>query len=142
MLVLELLGTLSLRSETDPVPVSAQQKRPLGLLAILALGGSQGLARNRIEAFLWPDSSDAAASHALDQTVYAIRHSLGTDFILATGRDLRLNPELVRIDVWEFDDAIRAKDWSAAAGIYKGPLLEGFHFGDSNDLESWIDSRR
>jgi hypothetical protein len=37
MLVLELLGTLSLRSETPPVPVSAQQKRSLGLLAILAL---------------------------------------------------------------------------------------------------------
>src|SRR6266480_2243783 len=42
MLVLELLGTLSLRNETPPVPVSAQQKRSLGLLAILALAGRQG----------------------------------------------------------------------------------------------------
>ena len=39
MLVLELLGTLSLRDDARPVPVSAQQKRPLGLLGILALGG-------------------------------------------------------------------------------------------------------
>jgi DNA-binding SARP family transcriptional activator/Tol biopolymer transport system component len=142
MLVLELLGTLSLRSETRPVPVSAQQKRPLGLLAILALGGRQGLSRNRIEVYLWPESSEALASHSLDQTVYAIRHALGGDFILSTGRELRLNPELVRVDVWEFDEGIGARHWAAAAGVYKGPLMEGFRFADSNELESWIDTRR
>src|SRR5258706_7382175 len=97
MLTLELLGTLSLRDETRPVPVAAQQKRPLGLLAILGLGGKPGLSRDRIEAYLWPESSSARAQHALDQTVYAIRHALGSDVILATGRELRLNPDLVRI---------------------------------------------
>src|SRR3989449_7513647 len=75
MLTLELLGTLSLRDETPPVPVAAQQKRPLGLLAILGLGGKPGLSRDRIEAYLWPESSGARAQHALDQTVYAIRHA-------------------------------------------------------------------
>src|SRR2546426_5469258 len=94
MLTLELLGTLSLRDETRPVPVGAQQKRPLGLLAILGLAGRQGLSRDRIEAYLWPESSGARAQHALDQTVYAIRQALGSDVILATARELRLNPEL------------------------------------------------
>src|SRR5205809_7071201 len=78
MLVLDLLGTLSLRNETHPVPVAAQQRRPLGLLAILGLSGRQGLSRERIEAYLWPESSGARAQHALDQTVYAIRQALGT----------------------------------------------------------------
>src|SRR5438874_12478857 len=78
MLVLELLGTLSLRNETPPVPVSAQQKRSLGLLAILALAGRQGFPRDRIEAYLWPESSPPLARHSLDQTVYAIRHALGS----------------------------------------------------------------
>src|SRR2546425_2656757 len=142
MLVLELLGTLSLRNETRPVPVAAQQKRPLGLLAILGLGGRQGLSRDRIEAYLWPESSGARAQHALDQTVYAIRHALGRDVILATARELRLNPELVRVDVWEFEQAIRAGQWTAAVGHYKGPLLDGFHFVDSHELESWIETNR
>src|SRR2546426_10758949 len=142
VLVLDLLGTLSLRNETHPVPVAAQQKRPLGLLAILGLRGRQGLSRDRIEAYLWPDSSGARAQHALDQTVYAIRHALGSDLILATARELRLNPELVRVDVWEFEQAIRAGQWTAAVGHYKGPLLDGFHFADSHDLESWIDANR
>src|SRR2546425_752107 len=142
MLTLELLGTLSLRDETRPVPVAAQQKRPLGLLAILGLAGRQGLSRDRIEAYLWPESSGARAQHALDQTVYAIRHALGSDVILATARELRLNPELVRVDVWEFEQAIRDGQWTAAVGHYKGPLLDGFHFADSHELESWIETNR
>jgi DNA-binding SARP family transcriptional activator len=142
MLILELLGTLSLRNETHPVPVGSQQKRPLGLLAILGLGGKPGVSRDRVEAYLWPESSGARAQHALDQTVYAIRHALGSDVILSTGRELRLNPDLVRVDVWEFEEAIRAGQWTAAVGHYKGPLLDGFHFADSHELESWIDTNR
>jgi len=142
MLILELLGTLSLRDETRPVPVAARQKRPLGLLAILGLGGKPGLSRDRIEAYLWPESSGPRAQHALDQTVYAIRHALRSDFILATGRELRLDPDLVRVDVWEFEQAIRADQWAAAVGHYKGPLLDGSHFADSSELESWIDTSR
>src|SRR5256886_5925925 len=142
MLILELLGTLSLRDETRPVPVAAQQKRPLGLLAILGLGGKPGLSRDRIEAYLWPESSGARAQHALDQTVYAIRHALGSDVIVATGREVRLNPDLVRVDAWEFEQAIRAGQWTAAVGHYKGPLLDGFHFADSHELESWIETNR
>ncbi len=142
MLILELLGTLSLRDETRPVPVAAQQKRPLGLLAILGLGGKPGLSRDRIEAYLWPESSGARAQHALDQTVYAIRHALRSDFILSTGRELRLDPDLVRVDVWEFEEAICAGQWTAAVRHYKGPLLDGFHFADSHELESWIDTNR
>src|SRR5258705_1582973 len=142
MLTLELLGTLSLRDETRPVPVAAQQKRPLGLLAILGLGGKPGLSRDRIEAYLWPESAGARTQHALDQTVYAIRRALGSDVIVATGRELRLNSDLVWVDAWEFEQAIRAGQWTVAVGHYKGPLLDGFHFADSHELESWIDTNR
>jgi DNA-binding SARP family transcriptional activator len=142
MLVLELVGTLCLRDDTGPVPLAAQQKRRLGLLAILGLGGKQGLSRDRIEAYLYPESADERARHALDQAVYAIRHALGSEFILSTGRELRLNSELVQVDLWDFEDAIRARDWTTAAGTYKGTLLDGFHFADSRELESWIDTER
>jgi DNA-binding SARP family transcriptional activator len=142
MLVLELLGTLCLRDDTGPVPLAAQQKRRLGLLAILGLGGRQGVSRDRIEAYLYPESAGERARHSLDQAAYAIRHALGSEFILSTGRDLRLNPELVQVDLWDFEDAIRARDWTMAASLYKGTLLDGFHFADSRELESWIDTER
>ncbi|MDP9278955.1 MAG: hypothetical protein M3P00_05990 [Gemmatimonadota bacterium] len=142
MFVLELLGTLSLRSDTLQVPVSAQQKRSLGLLAVLALGGRQGVPRERIEAYLWPESSAELARHSLDQAVYAIRRALGTDSVLSTGRELRLNPEFVQADLWEFEQAIRAGQWNVAIGHYKGSLLDGFHFGDTHELEFWITTER
>jgi eukaryotic-like serine/threonine-protein kinase len=142
MLQIELLGTLSLRSDVGAVPVVAQQKRPLGLLAILALGGKQGFSRHRVESFLWPESEAERASHALNQAVYTIRHSLGDDVILSTAQDLRLNQQLVGVDVWSFDEAIAAKDWARAANIYKGNLLDGVHLGDSRELDSLIDGNR
>jgi hypothetical protein len=43
MFVLELLGPPSLRSDDRSIPVAAQQKRLLGLVAIIALAGKQGL---------------------------------------------------------------------------------------------------
>ena len=131
-----------MRSDTGTVPLPAQQKRPLSLLAILALGGRHGMSRHRIEAYLWPESSAERARHALDQAVYAIRRNLGGDVIIASAQELRLNPELVSADVWKFDDAIRGRDWADAVGIYKGTLLDGFNFGESRELEAWIDAER
>src|SRR5439155_5452952 len=142
MFALELLGTVSLRCDTHPVSVAARQKRPLGLMAVLALGARQGLSRDRIEAFLWPESSGASARHVLDQTVYAIRHALGSDLLLSSGRELRLNPDLVAVDVWGFEEAVRAGQWAAAVGLYGGTLLEGFHIAESHEFDSWIDTER
>ena len=142
MLALEILGTLSLRDDAGAVPLAAQQKRRLGLLAILALAGKQGLARERVEAYLWPESSAALARHSLGQTVYAIRNTLSADLILCTGRELRLNPELLDADVWEFEDAILGGHWAQAVEHYNGPLLDGIHLADNAELESWIDINR
>jgi DNA-binding SARP family transcriptional activator len=142
MFVLELLGTLSLRSDSRPVSVAARQKRPLGLLAVLALGGRHGMPRDRIEAYLWPESGNGSARHALDQTVYASRHALGTDVVLSSARELRLNPDLLSVDVWSFDDAIRACQWTTAVDCYAGPLLDGVHLADSRELEALIDAER
>lgn len=142
MFVLELFGTLVLRTDTGPVPAAALQKRRVGLLAILALGGRAGISRHRIEAYLWPESTAERARHALDQAVYAIRRSLGSDVIVATAQELALNPERFRVDLWEFTDAVRAGDWLAASQTYNGTLLDGFHAGNSHELESWIDGER
>ena len=114
----------------------------MGLLAILALGGRAGISRRRIEAYLWPESAADRARHALDQAVYAIRRSLGSDVIVGTAQELALNPARFCVDLWEFADAIRAGDWLAASATYNGTLLDGFRAGDSHELESWVDGER
>jgi DNA-binding SARP family transcriptional activator/Tfp pilus assembly protein PilF len=142
MFVLELLGRLALRRDDGLVPAEACQRRRLGLLAVLALGGRAGMSRQRVEAFFWPESTAARSRHALDQTIYAIRRALGGDVIAATGLELGVNPQLVVVDVWEFDDAVLERDWATAIGAYKGALLDGFHLGGSQELDEWIAAER
>ena len=142
MLVLELLGRLALVHDDGVVPAEARQRRRLGLLAILALGGKHGISRQRVEAFLWPESTAIRSRHALDQTIYAIRRALGVDVIAASGRELSLNPRLIVVDLWQFDDAVLASDWAAAIRAYKGALLDGCHLGGSHELDEWIEAER
>jgi len=59
--------------------------------------------------------------------VYAIRNALGSDCILASGRELRLNPDLITVDVWDVRGSDSIESVDAAAGCYNGPLLDGVH---------------
>ncbi len=142
MLQLNILGTLSLQGEIVPVPSAAQQKRRLALLALLATGEERGISRDRLQTYLWPESSGPRARHALDQLIYATRRSLGTDPILSEGRELRLNPCVMETDIRLFSDAIKDARFADAAAMYGGRLLDGFHIGDSRELENWIDTER
>ncbi len=142
MLHLKLLGSLSLGSDSGQVPAAAQQKRRLALLALLAIAGDRGISRDRLQAFLWPESSAEKSRHALDQLIYAVRRALGVDPVLAEGRDLRLDRTFITSDLSDFAGAIAAGRWAEALTVYGGPLLEGFHISESRELESWVDSER
>ncbi|HEX5439072.1 MAG TPA: tetratricopeptide repeat protein [Gemmatimonadaceae bacterium] len=143
MIALKLLGGLTLESDVAPLPPSALQRRRLALLALLALSGKRGLARERVEAYLWPESTPDRARHALDQLLYATRRDLGGDAILSSAGELRINPAVVRPDSWAFDEAIRAQRWSEAAELYTGALLSGLHLADdSAEFGQWLDAER
>jgi DNA-binding SARP family transcriptional activator/Flp pilus assembly protein TadD len=143
MFALRLFGGLSLeRDDAAAVPPGALQRRRLTLLALLAVAGKRGLARERIQVYLWPDNSPDRSRHALDQLLYATRLHLGHDVILSSATDLRLNPDRLTTDLHVFDEAIRDRRWSDAAEQYAGPLLDGLHLVDSVEFEQWLDATR
>ncbi len=142
MFVLKVLGALSFESENGSLPPTASQKRRLGLLALLAVAGPRGLSRERVQAYMWPESSADRSRHALDQLLYATRSALDADPFLSSGRELRLDLAVVRSDVAEFEEAIRANSWLDAVAFYGGPLLDGFHLASGGDLETWIETER
>jgi len=142
MFTLKLLGALSFQSSASSVPREAQQKRRLALLALLAVGENRGISRERLQSYLWPESSTASARHALDQLIYATRRSLGVDPILTEGQELSLDPGVIETDLRRFEDSISNNDLERAAATYAGPLLDGFHVSDSRELEAWLDSER
>jgi DNA-binding SARP family transcriptional activator/Tfp pilus assembly protein PilF len=143
MFALRLLGGLSLESEAAPVAPGAQQRRRLSLLALLALAGERGMSRDRLQAYMWPESDAARARHALDQLLYATRRDLRAESILTSGSaDLRLNAGVIGPDLWRFDAAIRSEAWQLAAEMYGGPLLDGVHLDLGPDFEQMLDAER
>ena len=142
MFVVTVLGGLSIENNAGAVPPAARQRRRLSLVALLAVAGERGLSRDRIQSYLWPESDAARARHALDQLLYTTRRDLGSDVIVSSPTDLRLNSSVVQTDVGVFDAAIASSRWEDAVGAYAGPVLSGVHLCDSAELEQWIDAER
>jgi predicted ATPase/DNA-binding SARP family transcriptional activator len=145
MIQLRTFGAIDLRDDSGgPIlSVLAQPKRT-ALLACLALAAPRaGRQRDSILGVLWPDVPEERARHSLNQAVYALRRSLGTDAIVSCGDDqLALDPALLWCDAAAFDDAIACRDHERALELYRGPLLDGFILDDASRFMDWMEQER
>lgn len=142
MIVLRLLGGLALEADGAGLPPAAMQRRRLLLLALLGLSGERGMSRERIQSFLWPESTAERARHALDQLLYSSRRDLGSDAIHSGAGGLSLNPARIRCDAAAFDELIASKRWDGAVAMYAGPVLEGVHLPGSAEFDRWMEDER
>ncbi len=136
---LSVLGGLRLRTATDDAVTLA--RRRLALLAVLAVAGDHGVGRERLVSLLWPDASDDAGRHSLEQLLSVIRRQLGESIFL--GPDpVRLDPASLTSDVAQFERALEQGDLASAAALYGGPFLDSFHLTDAKEFEEWVDRER
>lgn len=142
MFSLNLFGGVRLHGDDGPVTGPAIQRHRLALLALLGGGRPAGLSRDKLLAFLWPDRDNEHARGLLKQAVHALRRALGEDAILSTGDVLRLNPEVIRADVREFEAALARGDAARAVALYAGPFLDGFFLADAPEFERWVEHER
>ncbi len=140
MLRINTLGGLWVGS-TDPGPAPVPKPRRLALLAVVAASGPSGVTRDALLGLLWPDRDESRARHALSQTLYSLKADLGADPLLVE-QTLRLNPERMTADLDEFRAAVESGQWLQAAGLYRGPFLEGFHLDAAPAFEAWVAQRR
>lgn len=122
------------------------------LLCILFLRGGEYYAREKLAAYLWPDSSANASKYNLRYTLWKIKKS--TD----TGEDseslIRLDREYCCINrdydylcdlqtIDEIDPETRsADDLKKACDAFGGELLEGYYFNNCEALNELILSQR
>ena len=134
---IRLLGGASI--ERDGVPLSGRgaQKRRVALLALLALAPSRTLTRDRLLAYLWPESDSQRGRHLLAVGVHELRKVPGEDVILTRGDDLELGGK-VGCDIHDFEAACDAGDAGQAVALYAGPLLDGFFIGEAPGFEEWV----
>ena len=142
MLKLATFGGLRLEGGQGPLKGAATQRRPLALMALLAGASERGLSRDKIAAYLWPDSEDERARGSLKQTLYVLRRDLGADELVLGSAVLRLNPEVIACDCWDFDAALTRGDRAAAVALYAGPFLDGFFVPGAPEFEQWTSELR
>ena len=93
---------------------AATQRRRLAILALLAVFGGRGLGRDKILAYLWPDSDIERARHNLNQLLHAERREFGAPGLFAGVKTLRLDPDLIWTDVGAFEKALNGELTKAA----------------------------
>src|SRR6478672_3393267 len=120
MIRIQTLGGLAAFDGTRPLGGNAQQPRRLAILAVLSRAGDRGVNRDRLATLLWGEVEEERARRSLNQALYALRQELGSEEAILGTRELRFNPELIQIDVVDFESAKAAGALEEAARRYTG----------------------
>jgi TolB-like protein/DNA-binding SARP family transcriptional activator/Flp pilus assembly protein TadD len=142
MFQLKLFGVPALERDGAEVSGRASQRHKLALLALLALTPGRRLTRDKLIAYLWPESDPERGRNLLKVSSYVIRSALGEDALVSSGDELRLNTDLIQVDVAEFENALERSDHERAVSLYQGPLLDGFFLPEAPEFEHWVDRER
>jgi serine/threonine-protein kinase len=116
--------------------------RIMALLALLVGYGPRGISRDKILAYLWPESDTDHARNSLKQALFSLRHAFSGPTIFWSSGLLRLNPELVEVDLWCFESALAKRQEHTAVGLYRGPFLDGFYVSGLAEFERWAELER
>jgi len=138
---IRVFGRVSLERDGRPLTIAGSKR--VALIVLLAVEGAHApLRRDSVLALLWPDSDERRARNALRNALFHARNALGDDVLIASGETLSLSPERVWCDAVEFERAFLAGDWAAAASLYDGSFMHGFHVSDAPDFERWMSLER
>src|SRR2546429_4533670 len=135
-------GGLNLLVGDATMTGAATGRRRLALLVLLAVARDRGLNREKVQAYLWPESDTEQARHGLNQMVYFQRRHLDSENLFLGKKTLRLNRAMITSDVWDFEDALDAGAHEVAVRLYAGSFLDGFFLREAPGFERWVDDQR
>ncbi len=128
-IVIYTLGRFELVLDGAPLRFKGRAPmRALELLSALISAGGRGVSVASLSDSLWPEADGFDAYRAFTTTLHRLRRLLRCQEAvrLCAGR-LTLDPQLCRVDLWEFERALRAaRDADSlqdALGLYHGPFL-------------------
>ena len=142
MLHLKTFGGPSVDIDGTPGTGAAQQRKTLGLLALLAAAGQRGLSRDKLITALWPETDVDHGRGLLRQACYALRRDLHAPDLFLGSIQLRLNPAVISSDVESFAGALKKNDLGSAVSFYAAPFLDGFYLNGGGEFEDWAETER
>ena len=142
MLHLKTFGGLSVDIDGTPGTGAAQQRKTLALLALVAAAGQRGLSRDKLIAYLWPETDAEHGRALLKQACYALRRDLQAPELFLGSIQLSLNPAVIASDVASFASALEENDPITAVSLYTAPFLDGFYLNGGGEFETWVEAER
>ena len=155
MLHLKTFGGPSVDNDGIPATGAAQQRKTLGLLALLAAAGPRSVSRDKLIASLWPETDAEHGRGLLKQACDALRRDLHARDLFLGSIQLRLNPAVISSDVESFATALEEHDPAKAVSLYGAPFLDlrcGEAYGElvrtelggdpPAELSHWIEQHR
>ena len=133
-LAVVVLGGLHLhhpgRASRRPAPAPALAPRQWEVLAFLTMH-RDGALREALAAAVWPDARADRPFNALHATISQLRRALATTIgdtgqvVTYDGARYRLNPDLVRVDLWHLRDALAAARNTTSSAEQRLAALRG-----------------
>ena len=102
MLFLKTFGGLSVDAGSALGAGAGQRRKTLALLALLAAAGNHGMSRDKLIAFLWPDTDLERGRNLLKQACFTLRQDLHAPEVFLGAHELRLNPDAIDSDIQRF----------------------------------------
>jgi LuxR family maltose regulon positive regulatory protein len=123
------LGRFDLVIDGQPLRFARRAPmRPLELLGALIACGGRSVGIGTLSDLLWPEADGYDAYRAFTTTLHRLRRVLvHPDAVRLSAGRLSLDPQIVQVDVWNFERALRAAgtpdEMAAALDLYRGPFL-------------------
>ena len=150
-LALYLLGPP--RVERDGVPVRLDRRKAMALVAYLAVTG-QSHRRESLVNLLWPEYDSGRGRAALRRTLYALRHTLGTEWLAVDREQIGIEPGAAFwSDVAQFRQHLARCETHGHPGeeacpkcldplteaveLSRGEFMSGFSLRDSANFDDW-----
>src|SRR5450759_4965358 len=148
VLELELLGDFRMRSDAGAL-INISAKKSQAMLAYLGVKPAQLVSRDKMAALLWSSTATEQARQSLRQTLSSLRKELAQispdrKILVEEGDFLSLDPELVHVDVAEFEKQLGIGGETGlpkAVALYRGDFLEGFEL-DEERFDQWVIAER
>jgi DNA-binding SARP family transcriptional activator len=125
-----------------PLGGAAIRRRSLALLAFVASRREQGVSRDKVLGYFWPETDTDHARNNLKQTLFMMRRSLGDELLVSSDAFLKINTRRLTVDSWEFEVELDHRLLQAAIVHYRGAFLDGVYISNLPEFGRWVEAER